>query len=263
MKFTALLLILLLDLCTHTCSEQVYASLTVDPDRSQFFKYESLSLNCDQNRKTSGWTVKAKTVRGVSECGHDWGSLQSSSCIIHEAYQWNSGVYWCESTSGETSPAANITVTDHSVILESPVSPVMEGDSVTLRCTTQSNSSATRASIFMKSRSPVGAAITGYMTIPVVSKSSEGLYMCVVTDIGASAESWLTVRGYTQVSLSEGPHSVALPLLAVFRVILHVVVGTPYLASTILLGLIYRNKRKSQQIEETTNCAEVQIKEIM
>ena len=47
----------------------------------------------------------------------------------------------------------------------------------------------------MKDRNPVGAAITGEMTVPAVSKSDEGLYMCVITDVGASAESWLAVRG--------------------------------------------------------------------
>lgn len=47
----------------------------------------------------------------------------------------------------------------------------------------------------MKDRSPVGAAITGQMTISAVSTSDEGLYMCVITEIGASAESWLTVIG--------------------------------------------------------------------
>lgn len=47
----------------------------------------------------------------------------------------------------------------------------------------------------MKDRSPVGSAITGGMTIPAVSSSDEGLYMCVITEVGASTESWLTVRG--------------------------------------------------------------------
>ncbi len=84
---------------------------------------------------------------------------------------------------------------ENDVILESPVFPVTEGESVTLHCTTQRNSSNPRASIFMKDRSAVGAAITGQMTIPAVSKSDEGLYMCMITEVGGSTESWLTVRG--------------------------------------------------------------------
>ncbi|XP_050924514.1 low affinity immunoglobulin gamma Fc region receptor II-like [Lates calcarifer] len=171
------------------------SSLTVFPYRSQLFKYESFSLSCDESRKSSGWTVKARTVRGLSECGQDWGSLQESSCIINEAYSWHSGVYWCESTAGERSPAVNISITESNVILESPVFPVMEGESVTLRCTTQSNSSDQQVSIFLRNRSFISAAVTGQMIIPAVSKADEGLYMCKVTEMGASAESWLTVRG--------------------------------------------------------------------
>ncbi|XP_037615418.1 low affinity immunoglobulin gamma Fc region receptor III-like [Sebastes umbrosus] len=223
---------------------------------SQFFKYESFSLSCDGNRNSSGWRVKARTARGVSECGRDWGHLRASTCVIHEAYRWNSGEYWCESASGETSPAANISVTDSNVILESPVFPVTEGRSVTLRCTTRSNSSNLRASIFMKDRSPVGAAVTGQMSLPAVSKSDQGLYMCVITGVGASTESWLTVRGgaterreagrpsdgFTGNVTGAGPGApAAARLLSVSRLVCHLVVGAPYLMSTIVLGLVYRD----------------------
>ncbi|XP_073330884.1 low affinity immunoglobulin gamma Fc region receptor II-like isoform X2 [Pagrus major] len=261
MEFTGLLLTL--------------SSLAVSPDRSQFFKYESLSLSCEDDRNSSRWRVKAKTVRGVSECGRDWGSVQGSTCLINEAYSWNSGVYWCESTSGETSPAANITVTENNVILESPVFPVTEGESVTLRCSTRSNSSDLRASVFMKDRSPVEAAITGQMTVPAVSKSDEGLYMCVINGVGASTESWLAVRervteekeaarpthGFTG-NVTEGPAAPAAPLLSVSRLICLLVAGTPYLLSTIKLGLLYRDKAKTRQVEETRHCDEVQMEEI-
>ncbi|XP_034532684.1 uncharacterized protein LOC117807479 isoform X2 [Notolabrus celidotus] len=269
------------------------SSLTVSPNRSQFFKYESLSLSCEENRNSSGWRVRAKTVRGVSECGLDWGSIQASSCIITEAYQWNSGVYWCESPSGETSSAVNITVTDNNVILESPLHPVMEGESVTLRCTTQSNSSSLQASSFMKDRSRFHEAITGQITIPAASKSDEGLYMCVITDVGASTESWLSVRGVTEQktrateqakeeegagqptegsipNVTEAPDVSAAPPLSVFRVMCHLATGAPYLLSTILLGLIYRDTNKgvgvcasaAQAAQETTNNDDVLMEEI-
>ncbi|XP_078020112.1 low affinity immunoglobulin gamma Fc region receptor II-like isoform X7 [Epinephelus lanceolatus] len=211
------------------------STLSVSPNRPQIFKYETFTLSCEMS---SVWRVKAKTVRGVSECGRDWGKLEASTCVIKEAYHWNSGEYWCESTSGERSPAANITVTDSNVALESPVFPVTEGQSVTLRCRTQSNSSDQQASIFRKNRSVVGAAITGQMTIPAVSKSDEGLYMCMIPDVGESAESWLFVRG---------PGAPAAPLLSVSRLMCHVVVGVPYLLSTILLGLICRDRARDLQ----------------
>ncbi|XP_054457922.1 low affinity immunoglobulin gamma Fc region receptor II-like [Anoplopoma fimbria] len=230
------------------------SSITVTPNRSQFFKYESLSLSCDEDRKSPLWRVKAKTARGVSECGRDWGHLRGSTCFINEAYIWNSGEYWCESTTGETTPAANISITGSNVILESPVFPVMEGESVTLRCTTQSNSSNLRASIFMKDRSPVDASITRQMTIPSVSRSDGGLYMCVIIEVGASTESWLTVRereeagrpsdGFTG-NVTAGPGAPATPLLSVSRLMCHLVVGAPYLVSTVLLALIYRDRARA------------------
>ncbi|XP_078137925.1 uncharacterized protein LOC139922543 [Centroberyx gerrardi] len=202
------------------------------------------------NGKSTGWRVKAKTVRGVVECGGDWGFLNTSSCVINEAYQWNSGVYWCESRSGERSMAANITVTEVAVILESPVLPVMVGDAVTLRCTAQSNSSNLRASIFIKDRSPIGAAVTGEMTIPAVSKSDEGLYMCLISELGQSPASWLLVRAPA-------------PLLSVSRLMCHLVVGTPYLLSTIVLGLIYRDRNRAQCAEKKRSCDDVIMEEVM
>ncbi|CDQ82104.1 unnamed protein product [Oncorhynchus mykiss] len=83
------------------------------------------------------------TERGVeSGCVSNWGSITGSTCTIRSTYTGDSGVYWCESGSGEYSNAVNITVHAGDVILESPVHPMTEGDSVTLRCkywTTSSN----------------------------------------------------------------------------------------------------------------------------
>ncbi|GLD46019.1 low affinity immunoglobulin gamma Fc region receptor II-like protein [Lates japonicus] len=171
MEFTGFLFTLLFSSCTYMFG-RVHASLTVFPYRSQLFKYESFSLSCDESRKSSGWTVKARTVRGLSECGQDWGSLQESSCVINEAYSWHSGVYWCESTAGERSPAVNISITD-------------------------------------------------------------------------------------------APDAPDAPLLSVSRLICLLLVGTPYLLSTILLGLIYRDKMKAQRDEETSNSSEVQTEDVM
>ncbi|XP_059210482.1 uncharacterized protein LOC131989306 [Centropristis striata] len=279
--------------------QEKFTSLTVSPDRSQFFKYESLSLSCDGDTESSAWKVKAKTVRGVSECGRDWGDLKASTCIINGAFSWNTGEYWCESTSGETSPAANITITgkftspstgesnqtlilplentlnnsalwfffcflkillhfkDSNVILESPVFPVPEGEPVTLRCTAQSNSSNLRTSTFLKDRAAVGAAVTGQITIPAVSKSDEGFYMCV-RDVGASAESWLAVRQNTEEN--NGPGS---PPLSASRLACHLVVGTPYLLSTVLLGLIHRDRARGKTpavTMEETQRAELELR---
>lgn len=82
----------------------------MSPDRSQFFRYEPLSLSCGGSRNASGWTVVSRTLRGVSACGRAWGSVRAGACVVSEAYTWHSGAYWCQAPSGDSGPAANVTV---------------------------------------------------------------------------------------------------------------------------------------------------------
>ncbi|XP_038838225.1 uncharacterized protein LOC120035736 [Salvelinus namaycush] len=142
---------------------------------------------------STGWRMVRNTSRGIlSECNTDWGKQQGSSCIV-SLIPSHSGVYWCESGSGEHSNAVNITVPDGAVILESPALPVTEGDSVTLRCRYQGTPSDLTA-VFYKDGSLIRAESSGEMTIPAVSKSDEGLYKCTNSE-GESPESWMTVTG--------------------------------------------------------------------
>uniref|UniRef100_A0A4W5KK61 Ig-like domain-containing protein n=1 Tax=Hucho hucho TaxID=62062 RepID=A0A4W5KK61_9TELE len=86
------------------------ASLIVSPDRSQFFEYESVSLSCEVQGNSARWRLKRSTVFGErSDCGRNWGKPQGSSCIV-SLIPSHSGVYCCESGSGEHSNAVNITV---------------------------------------------------------------------------------------------------------------------------------------------------------
>ncbi|XP_055766742.1 Fc receptor-like protein 5 [Salvelinus fontinalis] len=169
------------------------ASLSFSPDRSQFFEFEPVSLSCEVQGNSTGWRVVRNTTRGIlSECNTDWGNQHGSSCIV-SLIPSHSGVYWCESGSGEQSNTVNITVHDGAVILESPALPVTEGDSVTLRCRYQGTPSGLTA-VFYKDGSLIRAETTGEMTIPAVSKSDEGLYKCSNSK-GESPESWMTVTG--------------------------------------------------------------------
>ncbi|KAK6291910.1 hypothetical protein J4Q44_G00376950, partial [Coregonus suidteri] len=108
------------------------------------------------------------TERGVkSWCVPNLGSVTESTCTITSLNTWSSGVFWCESGSGEYSNAVNITVNDGDVILESPVHPVTEGDSLTLSCTfryqeTNPNPKAN----FYKDGVLIKNETTGEMTIP-------------------------------------------------------------------------------------------------
>ncbi|XP_055766741.1 low affinity immunoglobulin gamma Fc region receptor II-like [Salvelinus fontinalis] len=179
------------------------ASLSFSPDRSQFFEFEPVSLSCEVQGNSTGWRVVRNTTRGIlSECNTDWGNQHGSSCIV-SLIPTHSGVYWCESGSGEHSNTVNITVHVGAVILESPALPVTEGDSVTLRCRYQGTPSNLTA-VFYKDGSLIRAETTGEMTIPAVSKSDEGLYKCSNSK-GESPESWMTVTGGSASSSSSSP----------------------------------------------------------
>ncbi|XP_071234945.1 low affinity immunoglobulin gamma Fc region receptor III-A-like [Salvelinus alpinus] len=207
------------------------SSLSVNPERCQFFEFESVSLSCEVQGNSAGWRLKRYTVSGErSDCGGNWGKPEGSSCIVSLIPSY-SGVYWCESGSGEHSNAVNITVHDGAVILESPALPVTEGDSVTLRCRYQGIPSGLTA-VFYKDGSIIRAESSGEITIPAVSKSDEGLYKCA-TSKGESPESWMTV---TDAGSSPIP-SPAVPVLSMSlpRLLCSLLVGSPYLLVTIIL----------------------------
>ncbi|XP_017164000.1 uncharacterized protein LOC108166858 [Poecilia reticulata] len=82
------------------------ASLSVNPDRVQHFRSESVSLSCEGN--SAKWRVMRFMETELSNCSY-WGNLTGTTCTINPN-RFNSGVYWCESKSGEFSNAVNITV---------------------------------------------------------------------------------------------------------------------------------------------------------
>uniref|UniRef100_A0A4W6DWL5 Ig-like domain-containing protein n=1 Tax=Lates calcarifer TaxID=8187 RepID=A0A4W6DWL5_LATCA len=89
------------------------------------------------------------------------------------------------------------------VILESPVHPVTEGESVTLRCRKR-NTPINHIADFYRYSFRIGTGYKGDLIIPSVSKSDEGLYKCSISGSGESAESRLTVRGVPVVLESPG-----------------------------------------------------------
>ncbi|XP_021444159.2 uncharacterized protein LOC110508039 isoform X1 [Oncorhynchus mykiss] len=176
------------------------ASLTVSPNRVQFFYNESVSLGCAVQGDSNRWRVK-RYLRWeepkVLECPTDWGSVTGSTCIFTTTDVWSdTGVYWCESESGEYSNAVNITVTLKGVALESPALPVTEGDSVTLRCRYQGSPSNLSAEFhkWMDNGYLTKTELTGEMTIPAATQSDEGWYRCKQLDQGESHGSWVSVR---------------------------------------------------------------------
>ncbi|XP_053537837.1 uncharacterized protein LOC108266115 [Ictalurus punctatus] len=202
-------------------------SLIINPNRTQHFTDDFLSLSCEDQSNSTGWRVRQYTDSGrVLDCSQ-WGSVTGSTCKISFLSTSYTRVHWCESESGEISNPVNITVHDGGVILESPVHPVTEGHPLTLRCLYRYTNSSNLRADFYKDGSVLQTQTTGEMIIRTVSKSDEGFYHCKHPERGESPKSWVSVR-------SSDPSGVEAPF-SVLMLISSVVTASPYLLVTIIL----------------------------
>uniref|UniRef100_UPI000D326D71 uncharacterized protein LOC112431824 n=1 Tax=Maylandia zebra TaxID=106582 RepID=UPI000D326D71 len=149
--------------------------------------FPGLNRAMGEDDSSAGWTLRRNTSKQQrTQCGTDgFGKPAGSSCNMSYILIQDSGVYWCESREGPISNMVNLTVTGGSVILQSPVLPVMEGDDVTLLCKTETTPSNLTAA-FYKDGSLIRKQPTGHMTIQHVSRSDEGLYKCDISGHGES-----------------------------------------------------------------------------
>ncbi|KAM9500830.1 leukocyte immunoglobulin-like receptor subfamily A member 3 [Clarias gariepinus] len=206
-------------------------SLIISPSRTQHFTADSLSLSCEDQRDSTGWTVRRYTH---SETQLDCSSVSGSTCNISSLSTSHTGVYWCQSESGGRSNSLNITVHNGDVILESPVHPVTEGNPLTLRCLYHNTKISDSGADFYKDDSVLQKQTTGEMTISV-SKSDEGFYHCTHPERGESPKSWVSVR-----VLSHGKAP-----LSVLKLLSSVVAASPYVLVTIILAVkCYRARTK-------------------
>ncbi|KAM4564264.1 putative high affinity immunoglobulin gamma Fc receptor IB [Fundulus diaphanus] len=219
-------------LCCKT-NEVLPAALTVSPSRSQFFEGDSVSLSCEEDNSSAGWTVRRNTARRTrTQCGDGWGEPAGSTCNISYLFTSDSGVYWCEWREGAASSSSiQLTVTGGSVILQSPVLPVMEGDDVTLSCQTWTTTSNLSAA-FYKDGSLIRTEPAGHMTLHNVTSSDEGLYRCSISGHGESPSS--------RISVSETPTTTSSHL--VFMLVCHLVVFCPFFISTLLMVSLQRQR---------------------
>ncbi|XP_048038444.1 Fc receptor-like protein 5 [Megalobrama amblycephala] len=217
-------------------------SLIISPSRSQHFTFVSLSLSCEDQSNSDGWTVRRYTDSlGLKDCSSShWGSQTGSTCKISSTIPSDTGVYWCQSESGEKSHPVNITV--HSgVILESPVHPVTEGDTLTLHCLDEFSTPSILRADFYKDESLIQSQTTE-MIISTVSKSHEGFYYCKHRERGESLKSWISVRA----SHSDSQ-------ISVLNILSSALAACPYLLMTVVL--IYkccRMRVTSAEEEETS-----------
>ncbi|KAL7827576.1 hypothetical protein SRHO_G00332940 [Serrasalmus rhombeus] len=180
------------------------ASLIISPSRTQHFSAGSLSLSCEGQSDSTGWRVRRYTHSGeVSDCS----SVTGSTCSISSLHTSLTGVYWCQSESGGGSDPLNITVHNGDVILDIPVHPVSEGDSLTLHCLFRSTKPSNLTADFYKDGSLLQTQTTGEMIIRTVSKSDEGLYHCKHPERGESPQSWLSVRGDSAAQPSDDTYA--------------------------------------------------------
>ncbi|XP_073721206.1 Fc receptor-like protein 5 [Misgurnus anguillicaudatus] len=177
-------------------------SLIIRPDRSQHFSSKSLSLSCEDHSNSTGWTVRRYTDK-LKPCSSSISRSTETTftCTISSLKSSDTGVYWCQSDSGEKLHPVNISVHNDGVILDSPVHPVTEGDPLTLRCLYRDKKPSNLRAEFYKNGSVVQNQTTGdMMIISTVSKSHEGFYYCKHPERGESPKSWIAVRPSSSAS---------------------------------------------------------------
>ncbi|XP_037544542.1 uncharacterized protein si:ch211-163c2.2 [Nematolebias whitei] len=186
------------------------ASLSVNPDRVQHFSSLSVSLSCEGN--STEWRVKRFTDTGLSDCSI-WRTRTGSSCTTK--LYW-SGVFWCESGSGEFSNAVNITVQNHDggIILESPIHPVTEGDPATLSCRLKKQELFSDVIFYHNNKLLLNDG-RGELKMSAVSKSDEGFYRCEHSG-KKSPQSWMSVKA---VPSSFSPLLIVGPVIGIVLII--------------------------------------------
>ncbi|KAK6477871.1 Fc receptor-like protein 5 [Huso huso] len=189
-----------------SCSRQYeeghpQAVLTLQPAWAQIFTGKTVTLSCEVEGDSADWRFKQyRAGREEAGCSDQYSRRYGDSCTISKARYHHSGVYWCESASGqERSNAVTLTVSNRRVFLQTPPQPVIEGDTLTLRCHVY-HYTATRV-VFYKDNEELQSRAGIELSVDSVSKSDEGFYKCRAewwnssTYSGVSAQVRVSVRG--------------------------------------------------------------------
>ncbi|XP_074480580.1 Fc receptor-like protein 5 isoform X2 [Sebastes fasciatus] len=211
------------------------ASLTVSPDRAQHFINQLVSLSCEGN--STKWRVMWFYESGSLIDCTIWGTMTGSTCTINR--YWISGVYWCESETGQFSNAVNITIQYDGIILVSPVHPVAEGHPVTFGCKLKTEKVLHDVD-FYRNDKLIKNHTNGELIISAVSTSDEGFYRCKGKESPpgsrnwTSKESWMSVK---YVPASEPEKTSPFPVLLIVGLVCGV------LLIIVLLLFLYRYRK--------------------
>ncbi|XP_071062743.1 uncharacterized protein [Pseudochaenichthys georgianus] len=219
------------------------ASLTVSPDSVQHFTKTPVSLSCEGT--STEWRVRRFSKSNNLYSCSSWGTMNGSTCTISRS--WLSGVYWCESETGQFSNAVNITMKYGEIILVSPVRPVAEGHAVTLSCKFKTETVLYNVD-FYKNDKLIQNDTRSELTISAVSKSDEGFYKCKQRDSAdglTSPESWFSVKS------EYGPGT--FPVL----LIIGLLCGVSLIILLLLFLYLYRKSKDScySRSQRTNQCA--------
>ncbi|XP_030608866.1 high affinity immunoglobulin gamma Fc receptor I-like [Archocentrus centrarchus] len=211
-------------------------SLSIAPNRSQFFEYESVTFYCEG---VDYCEIVHKFKGKLESCSK---TATGSSCDIKNVYAGDSGEYWSETEGGKRSNIINISVTAGSVILEVPAAPVILEETVTLHCRNKIVSSNLTADFYKDGRH-IQRSSKGNMNIYRVSKSDEGLYKCSISGAGESPESWLKVTDRSEEIRSSSAATAGIVVTVLFIVLLMAALGLYH------FGKDYWNRDQSQPDE--------------
>ncbi|KTF71920.1 hypothetical protein cypCar_00049184, partial [Cyprinus carpio] len=153
-------------------------------------------LLSDSSRGAGGnYTVSSAALNhtGVYVCRAERGKQAYSTKYSNKQPLWVTGEFRLNHRTNETLLKFSLVF---GVILESPVHPVTEGDSLTLRCLYKFITPPILRADFYKDGSLIQNQTTE-MIITTVSKSHEGFYYCKHPEREESPKSWISVRGET------------------------------------------------------------------
>ncbi|XP_074480581.1 Fc receptor-like protein 5 isoform X3 [Sebastes fasciatus] len=215
------------------------ASLTVSPDRAQHFINQLVSLSCEGN--STKWRVMWFYESGSLIDCTIWGTMTGSTCTINR--YWISGVYWCESETGQFSNAVNITIQYDGIILVSPVHPVAEGHPVTFGCKLKTEKVLHDVD-FYRNDKLIKNHTNGELIISAVSTSDEGFYRCKGKESPPGSRNWTSKESWMSVKYvpASGPEKTSpFPVL----LIVGLVCGVSLIIVLLLFLYHYRKSKDS------------------